>query len=459
MPHRRTFEKATKRLLAILPGLFVSFWAIAQSDLVPYKITIFQDAVQIGSKGIVRFHQQEAEVPLPLEDVSPETMDLVTGADFSVTWFRVRDDSVKSSELVGNWNEVLKANISRKVTIVYEIGGEFDEITGDVRLVNEADGLLLLHGTDESEYFIPLKQVKQVIVETLSDYRIDKNTAHKVLQIGINKDVPFVPLEMFTLHQGIRWEPICRIRILGSDKALLQMHALIENNVADFVDVDVELSSASIHDKGQMNAEIFEAGKLSLKKGDRIVMNFRETQLDYSAAHKCNIPWAGPLSDGRPRRFPVENTLQFTVPNLPGFECDMHAVIDENNRQIANIELTEAGAKGNVQLKLGQEKQIRVNVVEEEKKRSKKPEKVGDKLYDKVSIEGKIVCYNVGQKFVQLKLMRELMGELTEHGKAIVVQSEKGDLYKNLNWKLSLDKGQKKEVRYKYDALIPYVKK
>lgn len=439
----------------MLPGLFVSLTAIGQSNLTPYKITVFQDATQIASKGIVRFHQQKADVPMEL-DVDAETVDLVTGTDFRVEWFRLREDTVVTKGTVGNWTDVLKANISRRVTIVYQIGQEFDEIDGDIRMVNDKEQMLLLHGTDDAEYFIPLAQVRQVVVNTLSTYRIDRKDTQKIMEIGINKDVPFVPMEMFSLHEGVRWEPICRIRIMGSDKAKLQMLAKVENNIADFRDIEVELSPGGIRSGGQLGGDVMDLGKLSMKKGEQIVVNYRETELQYKESHQCDIPWTGPQNSGQIQQFPVEHSLDFTVPVSASFSCEMHTVVDENNRTIANLELQACKDDG-VSLALGQVRQVRVSVVETEKKRSKKPVKVGDKLYTRVSLEGKILAYNVGTKYIQLQLSRSLKGDLTDHGKARLAKGEDPEV-KVLQWKLSLDKGQKKPVTYKYDALVPYQK-
>ncbi|MEM7036512.1 MAG: hypothetical protein AAF570_05980 [Bacteroidota bacterium] len=454
---KNIIRTARKRIVGTAAFLFLCVTVLAQSNLTPYKITIFKDAAQIGSKGIVRFHQQKAEVPMELE-VDMATADLVTGSDFDIAWFKIREDSVVEKSMVRDWSEILKANISRRVTIVFEVGAEFDEVSGDIRLINEKDGILLLHGTDDSEYFIPLSQIRQVVVDTLSEYKIEHKVPRKLLEIGINKDVPFVPMELFSLHQGLSWEPICRIRIKGSDKAALQMLAMIENNVVDFTDVEVELSSSSILEQGQMNDEVLEVGKISMKKGDRVVMNFRETELDYKALYKCDVPWNGMQADGNSRRYPVENTMEFEVPVLSTFSCDLHAVIDENNRNIANLSLSEPGVDGKVNLTLGTEKLVHVNVVEEKKKSSKKPVTIGDEQFLKVNVEGKIICYNVGGKFIRLELSREILGDILDAGKGQTKKSEKGARLKRLWWRINLDKGQKKEVVYKYDALVPYVK-
>lgn len=451
MNHRLT----TKSLL-FLVGLFVVFNGYGQSSLIPYKITVFEDAAQIGWKGIVRFHQQRAEVPLSL-DVNAAGMDLIPGTgDVRISSFRVRQDTVMSQSMVMDWSDVLRANISRTVTILYVIGNEYDEVSGTVRLVNDEGGMLLLHGNDGSEYFIPLDQIKQVIVQSISDYKVDRKTVQDVLEINLDKDVPFVPMEMFSVDAGIQWTPVCRIRILGSDKARLQMVAHIQNKSSTLKDVEVELAAGKLMTEGQLDAQVTDAGKMSMQPGDEVVVNYRETELAYESVYRSFIPWDIDQADGDMHNFTVDHTLQFELAGSKDQVCKTYTVIDENNRNVANLAFTPSVEKGKVALNLGPEKQMRVSVVEKQKVSGRKPEKVGDRLYDRVSVEGKIVCYNVGRKFMQLNLDREIFGEVVESGKARVQKSPQGEGKKVMRWRLSLDKGQKKEVVYRYDALVPH---
>ena len=439
--------------------LFVPIFFFAQqggSVLAPYKITIFQDAVQVGQKGIVRFHQQKAEVPMELA-VDPATVDLVANSEFDVDWYRFRMDSVMEKGDVRSWTDVLKANISRRVTIVYEIGSDYDEVRGDIRWVNEEDELMLLRGDDDSEYFIPLDQVKQVIIETFSDYQIKQKVARPMLEIKLTNDAPFVPLEMFSLHKGISWDPVCRIRIVSSDKAVLEMNAMVENQLHDFKEIDVEISPGSIMEEGQMSGDVQELGKVALKKGDKILVNFRKVDLKYEATYQAYAPWVGLTTNTR-RDYPVKSLMSFTVPVSSSFSCDRHTVLDENNRNIANIGFSEAGSDGKVVLDLGAESGIKVNCVETEKKRSSKPIKMADGSYTKVSVEGKLIVYNVTTKFAKMDLIREVKGDVTGNagGKVEPVGDSK-DL-KTISWEVNVDAGGKQEIRYKFDTYIPYEK-
>ena len=440
----------TKKLFLIIGLLFVPvlFWAQSK-PLTPYKITVFQDAVQVSQKGIVRFHQQKAEVPIDYE-IDPSRINLVANGEFDVSWVRVRRDSVLKMLPVSNWAEVLKANISRNLSVVYEIAGEFDEIDGTVRWVDDEKGLLLIHGGDGAEYFLPLNQVRQVIVDSFSDYQIKKKSGDQILEIKLDKDAPFVPIELFSLHQGVSWDPVCRIRVISSDKAYLEQDALLRNEMFDLPPVQVEVSTGSIMSDGQLSGEIMELGELALEKGDQIMVNFRKTELTYEATYQCRIPWES-TSLGSRMDFSAKSLMRFELPTTSSFPCDQYAVIDENNRNIANINLENARQEGPIELDLGTEKGVKVSCVEVEKRRGKKPIKIGDKQYIELGVEGKAIVLNLSNKFIQIDVTREVKGEITgtSGGKVKTVDAATG--LKEITWRVSVDPGQKKEVKYKFD--------
>lgn len=449
MNHTGTRKSITLLGLLLAP---VFFWAQSNA-LTPYKITVFQDAVQVSQKGIVRFHQQKAEVPLTYE-MDPERVNLVANGEFDVAWVRFRQDSVLKMLPVENWAEVLKANISRSLSVVYEIAGEFDEIDGNVRWVDEEKGLLLMHGADGAEYFLPLKQIRQVIVDSFSDYQIKKKSDNQVLEIKLDKDAPFVPLEMFSLHKGISWDPVCRIRVISSDKAYLEQDALLINQLFDLPAVAVEVSTGSILADGQLSGEIMELGELSLQRGDEILVNFRKTELSYNATYQSRIPW-GSTALGSRNDFSAKSLMRFELPASSSFPCDQYAVIDENNRNIANINIEEAKQNGQIVLDLGTEKGIKVSCVEVEKKRGKKPVKIGDKSFLEIEADGKVIVLNLSNKYIEIDVTREIKGNITTTGGGKVAAMEGSSSIKEVTWRVTVDPGQKKEVKYKFDFLDP----
>ncbi len=444
--------------LSLLLMLGAADLSAQSTSFSPFKITLFEDAAQIASKGIVNFTAQKADIPMAMT-LATESINLVSGApDVKLRYFKVRIDSVPGSQNVGSWAEVLQANMGKRLTIVYSAGMELDEVTGEARVINMEKGMLLLHGGEDSEYFIPFAEIKQVIVQGQGNFKSAIKVPSTVLEIGIDKDQPFVPMQMYSLHKGVHWTLVGRIHLISPEKAALQLTAVIQNDLVDLNDIDLELSPSEILSDGHQNGEVLEAGKLSLRKGERLTMSLLETEMECSAAFQCDIPWGDRLSDGRLHRFPVENIIRFNATSMPGITCKSYHVIDENNRQLAQIGVTQGSTK-QMELHMGEEKLVHVNVLETEVKRSSKVETIGEMTFRRVSIEGKITCFNAGTKFIQIQVGREVKGEVVESDKAKIDEISDEPGLKKMIWRLSLDKGAKREVVYKYDAFIPVQEK
>ena len=455
--------------LAFLKSLWVVLACLAyqgtaaQNALQPYKLALYQDAVRISYKGVIAFNQQRADIPLDFH-VDTDGLDLATNASAKIQYYRVRVDSLLRRVSVANWTDILMANISKRVTVVFQIGQEFDDVDGDVRYVNEEAGMLLLHGTNNSEYFIPLAQIQQVVVPNQGEYKFDKLVLVDVLEVGIDNDAASIPLEMFSINTGVTWSPVCRLRITGSNKARLQMQAILANQLSDFKDVEIELNTGKLLDKGTgtKEAEPVSGGKLSLRKGDHLVLNVRDLELEYESAFRSTMLWKSLQADGRTRPFAVDNTLRLSLPPNSALVCDQYTVVDEHNRQIANVSGGELTPDGAVSLNLGTADEIKVSLVETELKRESKPVKIGNLFFEQVSVEARIVCQNFGQKYAQIQVSREFVGTVVDAAKGMSTTSPNADSFgplkefaKMLTWKQSLDKGQKKEIIFKYDALLP----
>ena len=435
----------------------------AQNSLYPYKLSLYRDAGRISYKGVISFSQQRADIPLE-HALDPSLIDLAVSPPAHVRWYKTRVDSVARRATVGNWADVLRANISRPVSILYEIGGEGDEVEGDVRFVDEASGLVLLHAANNSEYYIPIDQIRQVIYGNISEYKLDKRMPVTVLEVGLDTDVASAPMEVFSVVQErLSWTPVCRVRILGSNKARVQVQAAIQNDFANFADVELELNPRELmgNHSGAAESTAIAGGKLSIAKGERLVINLRDTELEYEATYRSQLPWKGLQADAKLRTASVDNALRLTLPSNFEVISDNYTVLDEHNRFVANLQGSTLEPDGKVSLALGPADDIKVSLIELEVGKESKPVKVGDLNYDRISVEGRIVVQNFGQKFVTLNLSRDVVGEITDAAKGQASNSLNADAYgplapyaKTLTWKQALDKGQKKEIIFKYDALV-----
>lgn len=457
--------------MTILPSLRATFAILAlgvlpsilgaQNSMQAYKLGLYQDAARISYKGVITFDQQKADVPLSFR-VGSDGMDLSTNASAKILYYRVRVDSVAKRMPVANWTDILRANISKRVTVVYQIGQEFDEVGGNVRYVNEEAGLILLQGSSGAEFFIPLDQIKQVHVSENGEFRYEKKVPVDVLEIALDSDLGSLPVEMHLLNSAVTWSPLCRLRILDSNKARLQMQALVENHLTDFLDVEIELNPGNLlaPNDGQ-SGEPIHGGKLSLKNGDRLILNLQDLEVDYESAYFCHMPWKGLQADGNQRPANLDNSLRLVLPPNSAVICDQYVVVDEHNRQVASLKGGHAGSDGSVQLSLGPADDVKVSLVETETLREAKAVKIGNVTYDKVTVEAKVVCQNTGQKFSQLQLSRDILGDIIDSGKATATPSANADSFgalkdqaRTLTWKVSVDKGQTKEIAFRYTTLV-----
>lgn len=443
--HTTRNTMGTKSWTAFWGLLFVPlcFWAQGQ-QLRPHQLTLFQDGAQISQKGIVGFQQQKAQVTLNFP-CDPSHSDILTNGDLAIDWYRFRKDTVIAREAVASWADVLQANANRPFTVVYEVGADFEEVQGKVRWVNEQSGLLLLQGSDNTDYFIPLSQIQQVLINGRSDYEFEKRVVKDVLEVKLGVDLPEVPMELVGSFRGISWQPVYRIRILGSDKAVLQTHALLDNQLSDFKGVDVAVSPGNLHGVGQVSLDRTDLGKLDLLEGDQLVVQVKEKDLQYSSGFQCTVPWEG-IQVGKRRSYSVRGLMRFDVPNSEVLPGSAYTVFDENNLPIANGDFAPMEGSGQILLNLGEEDAIEVSCVEVEVERAKKAERIGDKNLIRVTVDGKLFAHNKGSKFSTLELSRVLKGKIiaTGGGSQIIPGT--------IKWDVSLDPNQKKELRYKFEA-------
>lgn len=436
-------------LLGLLPKI-----GSAQNSLNPYKITLYRDAAQITQKGILRFFKKQARVPFDLNPIE-ETISFTATGEFRITWYKFTYDTLETEVNASNWAEILEANQGRTLSILFEIGTEYDELTGTVTMINAEQGMILLRNRAGADYFIPMGQIRQVIVDSMGAYKLKRKTTRRMVEIGINNDVPFVPIELNCLHEGLSWEPQCRIRILDQQQAVIRMSAVIKNSIQDFDDILLELSTDFLNLKGQARSEMINAGKINLKKNEDIVFNVKDTPLEFQSEFNSAIPWEGTPKNAEPRSYPVENTLRFKIPvTSQNLACGLLAVNDQENRHIANLDLSDLGEKGRVKLELGTEEGVDVSLTEVEKKRFAKPVKLDNKLFIKVAYDAKVMVRSELKDPVKIRVKRTLSGDLIEAGTGKTANGQNNT--KTITWTVSVNPGEPKELDYRYYAYLPY---
>lgn len=428
----------------------------AQNTLNPTELVIFKDGAQIRQRGIVRFIEKMSRID-PQYNLIPESIEITHSKEFEISYVKFMMDTVDQMKQVSNWRDVITANRKATISVVYEIGQEFDEVEGEIRMIDEVAGIFVLRTAKNSDVFIPFEQVRQVITDTAASYAVAEKILKPSLEVKMTEEMPFAPIEISGLMSGFTWEASCKFRLVDDKSSNYEMTALVSNDAGDFEDVEVKLSGNSIlddPDSQQQNAEVFSAGKVTFKKGERMILNLVSTAHEYQQVHDCNINWEGVGPSQRSDPIPVIRSLKLTNAASPSVACQELAVYDEKNQllSIGGIDVPGADLKT---IPLGSEPRIKVYYQEIEKKRFPKPVKVGEKMYNKIEISGKITVVNQKPGVASLRLKRELFGEMTDIGKSRWEQSKTNPLVHELSWIANLKSAQSKTFEYEYQAMTP----
>lgn len=447
----RNINRHKKTGIALIWGLFLCLGTgFSQNSLNTQKVVIFKDLAQITQKGILRFDKSVTDVEIKLNPI-PESVEFRGTGEFKIAWYKFREDSVAVKQVASNWAEILQASIGRNLTIVYQIGSDFDEVEGTVGLVNIKDGFVILNSTRGTDFIIPIDQVRQVIVGNAGKLEIEKKVAKKMVRIGIQEDVPFVPLEMTCLHEGISWEPVCRIKLQNTSDALVLSSALIRNDAIDMNGVEVELSPSSALKPGE-TGEAISIGKISLTKGEFITVNLNQEEVSYNESREVSLPWEGVALRGPSSRIEVDHLLSFDMPEIAGLECSSLSVLDAANRHVANLNLDDIN-NGKVRLVLEKDKDFQVSLTETIKKEGKTV-KTSAGTFVRSEVEGKISVFNGKKNFAEIFISREIDGEPEDTGKGNVSDGRMPGK-KIITWKQTLGGGDRKDLIYTYETLVP----
>ena len=440
-------------VLALLTSL--SAFSFSQNVLRPEKVVIFNDAAWVSLKGILRFHDNIATVS-PGFDFVPGSVQIIHSPDLDLQYIKFKRDTILKPQPVRSWRDVLLANRRRKVNIVYEIGNEFDELSGEVRIIDPQSGLFILRTGPGTEFFIPYSQVRQVMVDSVAISRVHRKVEGDVIELKLEQEVPFAPFQVTGLLKGVSWKPGCFIRMEDEKTAIYELKADLVNNSQSINGVEIQLSGQSI--LGNPSAVDQESGRISLGQlelanGDRMQLNLAKTKYDYEAQYITEIPWVGLKSDEMPGPLPVKFALGFNNPVQISGGCSIVSIHDISGNHLAEVKLDAVSNEGVSSIPLSNEGSIDIRYQESVPKKGTKEEKAGVSFL-RSEVEGKLIITNQKSENVVIRVTREIEGEVKEKGGGSI-ERVKGSPRQNINWRFPMKAGQKREVIYQYDALIP----
>jgi hypothetical protein len=443
-----------RKPFALFTLLLTGFTLFAQERLTPQKVTIYHDASQVTQKGILRFGEKKARFS-PGYQMIPSTVQATESGEYKLLYLKYVEDTISVTSNVSDWMDVLDANKGRTVTVVYEIANEFDEVSGEVEMVDRTGGLIVLHKSGSGDFFLPKDQVRQVIVEGAGKSTLEKQVTRTLIEVGVDKEMPFAPIELTGVMRGVRWTPVCRVKLDGERLAEYKLTALIENDSSLLQEVEVELAAAEITGRAATGsqADRYKLGKLTLRPGEKLYLDLNVTKHEYTQQFECNLPFKGLGPTQRSEPIAMSNVLRLNSPLQPAINCNTLSILNNSGHQVGSVEVEPSAVGGTQELRLGDDPRVRVTWQETQTGTPKRV-KVGSAQFDQVRISGKIVVVNMKPDLVSIRVSREITGE-QKGGEAATVTEGTQAGQKVLTWPGNLKSGASRTIEYQYDAMIP----
>jgi hypothetical protein len=387
--------------------------------------------------------------------------------------------------------DLIRANMGAQVTITLRSGNVFSgtlvSINGGLLLIKNLEGLRpvpldaidSVTIRDRSETRLSEDQVRTALT-----LRLDwgGQPAAKTARVG-----------MMYLQKGIRWIPSYRIDIDGKGRATVKLQATLINELVDLDNVDahlvvgvpsfafkdtpdpISLQKAvatlsryfqpesqtayafgnSIYSQASRSGEvrrgvdaapaeapngddtredvfIFPVKKLSLKKGEVLVLPVTEFTVDYKDVFAVEIPMTPPrdMQGQMSGRAPSEAERLYNAPKV------MHkirltnktatpittapALILQNGRLLAQGMTTYTSVGGSSDLEITTAIDVQVKKTETEKERVPNALKWHNETFQQISLEGRACLSNYRKAPVEVEVSRVVLGEVRDAGKGMV---------------------------------------
>jgi len=226
--------------------IFAAIVATAQTT-VPTQLNVFKNGTYfIMREGNASISNYEASVMVPPAPLL-STYWLSTTKDVKIEQIRFINDTLKHKRNFYSNNELLKANIGKKLKLVYMYDEKnVREISGTLIDFNSLASTLKIKSADNRTTFVPYAYVKEI---SFDENPIEKAEVDSVVRRGFvtfSKQSGTVPVRVSYMQSGIQWTPCYNIKILNDKEVQLELKATVENNMEDdIVNTDLVLTVGS----------------------------------------------------------------------------------------------------------------------------------------------------------------------------------------------------------------------
>ncbi len=213
--------------------IFAAIVASAQTT-VPTQLNVFKNGTYfIMREGSASISNYEASVMVPPGPLL-STYWISTTKDVKIEQIRIVNDTLKNNRNFFSYNELLKANVGKKLRVVYMLDEKnIRELSGTLSDFNTSASTLKVKGSDNRTTFISSSFIKEI---SFDENPIEKAEVDSIVRRGFvtfNKQSGSVPVRVSYMQSGIQWTPCYNIKILNDKEVQLELKATVENNMED----------------------------------------------------------------------------------------------------------------------------------------------------------------------------------------------------------------------------------
>lgn len=504
-----------------------SFTLFSQSSFTTNSISVFKDGTVFMDKSATLDASSGkvilSDLPFTMDHQNPQTpiffgTVLLTAPNNTIPSLKFFEETKNKNQDIQHMVPLLIANIDQKIKLSTlesnrTIEGVLKMVYNNTLVIKVANQWNQILVSDLKSFeFIGEKEITQTQVQEVKrNWELEFSKKNKNQKVQLNY-----------LQKGIAWFPQYYLQILGNQKAKLNLKGNLMNDLEDLNDVEVNFvvgvpafKFGKIHDpiashlnfqvllnqirsgknsrekeyaivyspetyeeqviavdkapdfEGLNNEDLFfyKKEKISLEKGDRVLLDFFETEIDYEDIYTVVI------------KKNVEKRNQYgNNSNEGGRNIVWHSLIFENktdypltegsifflkkegdtNLPISQNEIEHTPPKAMVDVKMAIAKDIIVLDADKEIEREKNARNRNEDL---VTIEGTIDVTNYQDKEVSLKIERSVKGMLLRSDLdwnlvSLTNQLNSRNPHNKAIWEFELKAGETKKITYTYQVYV-----
>lgn len=504
-----------KKLL-VFTAVFAALQTFAQTTLNSKKVTLYSNGTAlIVNEGTVQTKNGKAVLPLP-EKALYGAYWVGAAKENPIKQISFRTDTLKKQKRCESVTDFLAGNIGKQATISYTASANLDKsVSGSIADFYQPTNMLKFK-TDKGSLWINANKIYQVEFKETENTSFIADSLKRMVVVQPEKAATALSLQEFYLQSGMNWVPSFFLKLKDEKNARLEMKALIENGGENIDNAEAELVvgspqlafglkadpmtydyvsnqntsapsqqyyyksasrgmmaeaatvdafSENFDTEGEKTGDLYfyKLGKISLPKNTKGTFPIFAKELEYKNKYNCVIPdavnyYATRYANNNENKYDVFHSLE--IKNTAGVPLTTAPIMVLNDKEqfLAQDKIEYTPSNAITSVKLSKAIDVILKNQEEETSRNDNYKKVGKSTFGRATLKGTITIENFQETTIELKVTKNLTGEVNKQSDNGNVTKLKNYYYNGINpsseikWELNLKPNEKKTLTYEYEV-------